>query len=185
MEKYTDNLIWTKRFIAAAIIQGAIIVGLTIYLILGQISLIKPEVARVIAGGNAGTWFTIGYILYIVVGVLGVAVSSLFYLYLERVLGKQYKDNTFAKIAAWIHLLFMNIGTVIAMSMLMFAGYVGGAAMLPVSIGGRGLNALQAHEIIGPFVEHIAGAILVILIGVISGGIGFLIINRKKEINKY
>jgi hypothetical protein len=55
MEKYTYNLIWTKRFIAAAIIQGAIIVGLTIYLILGQISLIKPEVARVIAGGNAGT----------------------------------------------------------------------------------------------------------------------------------
>jgi hypothetical protein len=57
--------------------------------------------------------------------VLGVAVSSLFYLYLERVLGKQYKDNTFAKIAAWIHLLFMNIGTVVAMSMLMFAGYIG------------------------------------------------------------
>jgi hypothetical protein len=68
-----------------------IIVGLTIYLIPGQISLIKPEVSRVIAAGNAGTWFTFGYILYIVVGVIGVAVSALFYLYLERVLGKQYK----------------------------------------------------------------------------------------------
>ena len=136
-KKQTDNLVWTRRFIAAAIIQGAIIVSLTIYLILGQISL-KPEVARVIAAGNAGTWFTFGYILYIVVGVVGVAVSAFFYLYLERVLDKQYKDNIVAKIAAWIHLLFLNVGTAAAMGMLMFAGYAGGAAMLPVAIGGRG-----------------------------------------------
>jgi putative flippase GtrA len=181
-KKQTDNqLVWTRRFIAAAIIQGAIIVGLTIYLILGQISL-KPEVSRVIAAGNAGTWFTFGYILYIVVGVLGIAVSALFYLYLEKVLGKQYKDSTVAKIAAWIHLLFLNVGTVAAMGMLMFVGYIGGAAMLPISIGGRGFNALQAHEILAPFVEPIAASIFIILIGVISGGIGFLIIHRKKMI---
>ena len=40
--------IWTRRFIGAAIIQGAIIVGLTVFLILSQISIIKPEVSRVI-----------------------------------------------------------------------------------------------------------------------------------------
>ena len=60
-------------------------------------------------------------------------------------LGKQYKDNIVAKIAAWVHLIFMNIGTVAAMGMHMFAGYIGGAAMLPVSLGGRGFNAAQAH----------------------------------------
>ncbi|MGE5601383.1 MAG: hypothetical protein ACM3TS_00070 [Clostridia bacterium] len=73
---------WARRFMAAAIIQGAAVVGLTIFLVLGQISIIKPEVSRVIAGGGAGTWFTFGYIAYIVVGVIGVAVSSLFYHYL-------------------------------------------------------------------------------------------------------
>lgn len=33
-----------------------------------------------IAGGGAGTWFTFGNVIYIV-GVIGVAVSSLFYHY--------------------------------------------------------------------------------------------------------
>jgi hypothetical protein len=46
--------IWTKRFIIAAIIQGAIIVGLTAFLVISQISFIKPEVSRVISAGNAG-----------------------------------------------------------------------------------------------------------------------------------
>jgi len=50
--------IWTKRFIAASIIQGAIIVALTIFLVLSQISILKPEISRVIASGGAGTWFT-------------------------------------------------------------------------------------------------------------------------------
>ena len=54
---------WTKRFIAAAIIQGAIIVGLTAFLVLSQISLLKPEISRVIAARCAGTWFTFGYII--------------------------------------------------------------------------------------------------------------------------
>jgi len=52
---------WTKRFIAAAIIQGAIIVALTAFLVLSQISFLKPEISRVIAEGGAGTWFTFGY----------------------------------------------------------------------------------------------------------------------------
>jgi hypothetical protein len=181
MEKYVENLIWTKRFITAAIVQGAIIVGLTVFIILGEISIIKPGISRVIASGGAGTWFTFGYIMYTVVGVIGVAVSALFYLYLERVLKKQYKDYRGAKVAAWIHLIFMNIGTVAAMGMLMFAGYAGGAAMLPASVGGQGLNAGQAHEILAPFVEPIAAAILVLIFGIICGGIGFLLVHGKKN----
>jgi hypothetical protein len=29
--------------------------------VLGQAAFVKLEVARVIAGGSAGTWFTLGY----------------------------------------------------------------------------------------------------------------------------
>ncbi len=181
METYTENLIWTKRFITSAIIQGAIIVGLTVFIILGEISIIKPGVSRVIASGGAGTWFTFGYIMYTVVGVIGVAVSALFYLYLERVLKKQYGDYRGAKVAAWIHLILMNLGTTAAMGMLMFAGYAGGAAMLPVSVGGQGFNAGQAHEILAPFVEPIAASILVLIFGIICGGVGFLIVHGKKR----
>ncbi len=171
---------WTKRFIAAAILQGAIIVGLTAFLVLSQISFLKPEVSRVIAAGGAGTWFTFGYFIYIVVGVIGVAVSAIFYFYIESVLAKQY-NSTISKALAWGHLILMNIGTTAATGMLMYAGYASGAAMLPVSIGGKGFNQGQAHQILSPFVEFISVAILILLLGVLLGGIGFLLVYKSKR----
>jgi hypothetical protein len=54
------------------------------------------------------------------------------------------------------------------MGLLMYVGYVGGAATLPVVDGG-GLNGLQAHEILGPFVEPISAAILILVAGVSAG----------------
>ena len=57
---------------AAAVVQGAVVVSLTVFLVLGQISFIKLEVSRVMAAGGAGTWFTFGYVMYILVGVVGV-----------------------------------------------------------------------------------------------------------------
>lgn len=169
------NNVWARRFTAAAIIQGAIIVALTVFLVLGQVSILKPEVSRVIASGGAGTWFTFGYLSYIVVGVIGVAVSSAFYHYLAGSLTRA------AGMLAWAHLILMNIGTSAAAGMMMYAGYQGGAAMLPTAIGGRGFDAQQAHSIMAPFVEPIAGSILAILAGVIAGGIVFLIAYRKEQ----
>jgi hypothetical protein len=167
---------WTKRFMAAAIVQGAIVAGLTVFLVLGQVSFIKPEVSRVMAAGGAGTWFTFGFVMYIIVGVIGVAVSALFYHYLESMLGKRI--STGAKALAWTHLVLMNMGAVAAMGLLMYAGYVGGASMLPQDVGGRGFNAGQAHEILISLVVPIAVAILVIVVGVVAGGIGFLVTYR-------
>ncbi|AIF82979.1 hypothetical protein NTE_00903 [Candidatus Nitrososphaera evergladensis SR1] len=164
---------WTKRFMAAAIVQGAIVAGLTIFLLLSQISFLKPEISRVIAGGGAGTWFTFGYVMYIIIGVIGVAVSALFYHYLENVVGKRMQKG--ADVLAWVHLILMNIGTVATMGMLMYAGYIGGASMLPQSVGGKGYNAGQAHEILAPFVEPISATVIMIVIGVIAGGAGFLL----------
>jgi hypothetical protein len=48
---YGSSDAWARRFMTAAIVQGAVMVGLTIFLVLGQISIIKPEVSRVIAEG--------------------------------------------------------------------------------------------------------------------------------------
>ena len=173
------SITWTNRFIYAAIIQGAIIVGLTIFLVFSQISFLKPEISRVIAAGGAGTWFTFGYVMYVVVGVIGVAVSALFYYYLEKVLAKPY-NKRLTKLLAWTHLLLMNIGTTTTMGMLMYAGYIGGAAMLPENVGGQGFNAGQAHQILAPFVEPIAIAILMLLLGIILGGVGFLLTYNRK-----
>ena len=177
------SITWTNRFICAAIIQGAIIVGLTLFLVLSQISFLKPEISRVIAAGGAGTWFTFGYVMYVVVGVIGVAVSAIFYFYLEKILAKPY-NKRLTKLLAWIHLLLMNFGTTSAMGMLMYAGYIGGAAMLPEYVGGLGFNAGQAHQILAPFVEPIAIAILILLLGIILGGAGFLLTYNKKDIHQ-
>jgi len=160
---------------AAAIIQGAIIVALTVFLVLGQVSILKPEVSRVIASGGAGTWFTFGYLSYVLFGVLGVAVSSVFYHYLRGSI------NRVAGALAWIHLILMNVGTIAAAGMMMYAGYQGGAAMLPTAIGGRGFDAVQAHSIMAPFVEPIAVSILVILLGVVAGGVAFLLGFRAQQ----
>ncbi len=170
---------WARRFMAAAIIQGAAVVGLTIFLVLGQISIIKPEVSRVIAGGGAGTWFTFGYITYIVVGVIGVAVSSLFYHYLGE--GRHGSVGRFSSGLGWTHLILMNVGITAAAAMMMLAGYQGGAAMLPSAIGGQGFDAGQAHGIMAPYVEPIAASILVLMAGVIAGGAGFLMVYRHQS----
>jgi hypothetical protein len=164
----------------AVIVQGAVIVGLTIFLVLGQISIIKPEVSRVIAGGGASTWVTFGYITYIVVGVIGVAVSSLFYHYLaERRSGGGF-GRVFNALAR-THLILMNVGITAAASMLMLAGYHGGAAMLPPDSGGQGFSAGQAHEIIAPYFVPIRVSILVLMAGVIAGGVGFLMAYRLQS----
>lgn len=167
------NGTWTKRFMVAAVIQGAVVVGLTFFLVLGQISYLKPEISRVMAAGGAGTWLTFGYVMYIIVGVIGVAVSALFYHYLEGMMSRQLTRS--AGVLAWIHLILMNFGAAAAMGMLMYAGYVGGAAMLPESVGGKGLNAAEAHEVLGSFTEPISLAILIILVGVMAGGLSFVI----------
>jgi len=171
---------WSGRFMTAAIFQGAIACGLTIFLVVGQASFIKPEVSRVMAAGGAGTWFTFGYIIFILVAVIGVAVSALFYYYLENALRQRIRGKAAA--LAWIHLVLMNLGTLAATSLLMYAGYAGGASMLPESVGGKGFDAGQAHNIMAPFVEPISAAILVIMVGILAGGIGFLITSRSSRL---
>jgi heme/copper-type cytochrome/quinol oxidase subunit 1 len=169
---------WTHRFIIAAIIQGAIIVGLTLFLIIGDATILNPQISRVIAAGNAGTWFTFGYTMYITVGVIGVAVSAIFYHYLEQI-DEKYYQNTYSKILASVHLVLMNIGSFAAMGMMMYVGYIGGSSMLPEAVGGKGYDAAQAHELMAPFVDPIGISILVLLVGVLAGGLGFVISYRR------
>ncbi len=163
---------WPVRFVAAAIVQGAAIVALTAMLVIGSAFFMKPDVARVIAGGGAGTWFTFGYLIYIIIGVIGVAVSALFY---------QLLGTKISKVLGWMHLLLMNAGTTAAAGMMMYVGYMGGGAALPQAVGGSGFNPAQVHEIIAPFVEPIGASILVTLLGVLSGGVGYLVAYRREH----
>ena len=66
---------WANRFIIAAIVQGALAAGVTSYLLYDAVYG-SPGPARIVAGGSAGTWLTVGYLGYIMLGPLAAAVTA-------------------------------------------------------------------------------------------------------------
>ena len=88
---------WAWRFIWASIIQGFIAVVLTVIIV-------EPwnyfninwyyAPSKVIAGGGGGTWMFTGYVLFLLVGVVAMAVTAIFYSYIEGTLGKAYTGLT-------------------------------------------------------------------------------------------
>jgi len=174
---------WAGRFIWAAVIQGLILTIITVWILdplqyfTGTSDYFSP--AKVIAGGSGGTWFFTGYISYLVVGVVAVAVTAIFYFYIEGVQGKVYKG--FSNILAWGHLIFMNVGVAGAMLIMMWGGYNAGYALAGTTSGGLGESALQVHEtILGQTSDPIGALILLACIGALMGGLGYIIRSRTK-----
>ena len=173
---------WSSRFIWAAVVQGLIATIITVLIVeplsfFGVNSYYSPS--KVIAGGGGGTWMFTGYILYLVIGVVAVAVTAMFYFYFEGLMGKAYRGLT--NYLAWGHLVLMNVGAAGAMLLMIWGGYTAGADAAPVSSGGLGYTALQVHEnVLGQLVNPIGALVLVAALGAVLGGLGFLIQSRKK-----
>jgi len=174
---------WAGRFIAAAIVQGLIAVIVTVLIIdpttLFNGSGLWYSASKVIAGNGPGTWLFTGYISYMVVGVMGTAVTALFYFYIEGIQGKPYKGMT--SYLAGAHLILMVVGVDVAMLLMMYGGYLAGWAIVATSSGGGGLAATQIHEqILGRLTYPIGAAILLAGLGALLGGLGFVIRSRSK-----
>lgn len=166
---------WASRFIWAAVVQGFLATIITAIIVL---PILTPAPSRVIAGGGAGTWLGVGYLSYIMVGVISVALTAIFYFYLEGVLKKSYLG--IAKVLAALHLALMNIGVIGSTWLLMLAGYEGGVGGLSTQVGGGGLDAGGIHGIIGVYTEPIGYFIIILAIGVLAGGLGYIITYRSK-----
>ncbi len=167
---------WAGRFIWAAVVQGALASFWTLFIVS---PFTVPAASRVIAGGGAGTWLFVGYSLYLVIGVVAVAVTAVFYMYIERILGKVYTGV--AKYLAWTHLVLMNAGVAGATWLMMTAGYLGGSAGLPTNVGGGGLDPGKIHEVIAAFPEPIFYFVLLAIAGVMAGGLGYLISSMSRQ----
>jgi hypothetical protein len=166
-------------FLYAAIIQGAIAAGVTFLGAFGDtFGLLPVSVARVIAGGAAGSWFTVGYLMYLIVGVVAMAVTSLFYFYIETVQGKAYKG--IVKALSWVHLVLGNVGVAGAALAAMWGGYWGAVAMAPKNVGGLGGNAGDAHLVLIVVEQPIGVFIGLALLGFFVGGLGYLLAMRSK-----
>jgi hypothetical protein len=173
---------WSSRFIWAAVAQGLVAAIVTLLIVepqtyLGINSYFSP--ARVIAGGGGGVWMFTGYILYLVVGVVAVAVTAMIYFYIESLMGKVYHGVSNA--LAWGHYIFMNIGVAGSMLLMTYGGYIAGYDAAPVSGGGLGYTDLQIHVTdLGQLENWIGGLVVLAVIGAFLGGLGFLIRSRQK-----
>ena len=165
---------WATRFVFATVIQGVLAVVLTAFL-LYQAVFGTPAASRIVAGGGAGTWLTVGYLGYLMLGLLVTAGAAFFYQFLEVRLGKRYEGWTNA--FAWANLVLWNAGVVGATWLMMHAGYRGGAAAIPTQFGGLGWNAGQIHtNIMVTYPPYIAIFIGIALAGAFLGVVGYLVV---------
>lgn len=172
---------WANRFIIVAIIQGALAAGITSWLLYDSVYG-SPGSARIVAGGGAGTWLTVGYLGYLILGPLAAAVTALFYQHLEADLRSPYKG--WPNIFAWVHIVLMNIGVVGATWLMMNDGYRGGALAItlsqqtpPLSVG-QILG--QVHvQVLSGYPTMIAPFAAMAIIGAFAGGLGYVVIWRR------
>lgn len=75
---------WTSRFIVAAIVQGAIITGFTLFFVGAQVLISGINIIQFLSLSFEGPakWFSLGYIFYLVL-VVARAVTAVFYQHLE------------------------------------------------------------------------------------------------------
>ena len=168
---------WVDRFIIAAIIQGAIITGMALVIVGIQVTYTDINIIQFLSISFDGTakWFFLGIIFHLIV-IIAVAVTALFYSNLEITLKKKFSRTL--NILASIHLIGMNVGGAGAMMIMTFAG-----------LAGIGLITLFTEGKLGPkdpaimdsFIEPIGGFIALLAIGVICGGICFIIAYRQES----
>src|SRR2546428_4046265 len=133
---------WASRFIGGTFILGGIAWAIIAALVLGNVLggvgnyTIGPASSRSVAGGGAGSWFTMGLLSYLLIGVAGIGMSALFYSHIEGTLGSPLTG--WRNIAAWIHLIVGGIGAAGASLLMTWGGFQAGAALLPTDSGGGG-----------------------------------------------
>lgn len=160
-------LAWLKRFGFASLINGVI------FLVMSMIALLSDlNVSRTIAGGSAGTWYVMGYLLLGIVGVVGIFISgAAYYLFAQANAGNVYNGKL-----AWLHLIFMDVGAVGTSLLLAWAGY-GAAAMLRAQV-----ETESVHLFLAQFENPIAVLMVVAGLGALAGivNLAATLASRKK-----
>lgn len=163
---------WGNRFILSAIIQGAIITGLTISVIGAQMLSSNVNIIQFLSLSFEGPakWFFLGYVFYMIL-VVAIATTAIFYNHLEINLEKSIRG--FRAVMAWIHLIGMNVGGAATTISMILAGLMGSGALdLILNAGNTELH--QNLAIMDQFIPPIATFAGVLSIGVIVGGISYI-----------
>jgi len=170
---------WATRFVWVAIVQGALSAMLTGFFLLGELGFMDPPISLLISATVPGIWVALGYIAYIVIGVVGMAATALFYQYLEVNLKSPYVGS--ANGLAWLHLILSNVGVIGATWLVMCAGDLTGKATLPTSLGGMGISLREVEiTILGRFLFPITAFASITIVGILLGGLGYILVYRRR-----
>ncbi len=117
-----------------------------------------------------------GFLLFLIVGVLGFATFASLYYVIPKATG-----GTINNILAWLHLVLLEIGTVVGTGLLGYAGYIGGTTMLDEIAKGTAEKDIPGivHVKIGFVVQPIGILALVAGLGVLLGVIALFLTYRK------
>jgi hypothetical protein len=166
--------VWFGRFLRLTIINGALAAGWTVFIVWPWLT---PPPSVILTEGSAGTWLPFGYLLFLILGVVAMAVTPIFYYFLEVLQGRVYYG--FRSLLATGHLVFWEVGVVGATFLMMYAGYRGGVGLLATSEGGGGLTASQVHaEILQYYIDPIFAFSLIAIVGAMLGGLGYALSER-------
>ena len=168
---------WGNRFIIAAIIQGGIITALALIIVGIQVTFTQINIMQFLSLSFEGPakWFFLGTIFYLIL-VVAIAVSAVFYIHLEINLNKTFSGAM--RILPWIHIIGMNVGGAGATMLMILVGLAGSGVLSVFSEGKLGKENIA---IIDSFVPPIGSFIGVLAIGVICGGIGYILAYTKRS----
>lgn len=158
---------WGNRFVLSAIIQGAIITGLTVSLIIMQAIFSDTSLIEFLSLSLDGPakWFFFGYFMYITL-VVSIAITAIFYNHLESNLNKKVRGKRNQLV--WAQLIGMNVGGAITTILLIVAGFVG-TGFVSFAEGEQNQAAYLTELVKLP----VAISAMVFAIGMISGGIAY------------
>jgi len=156
---------WEKRFSYAALVH---IAGAAVWT--GLAAIPDLNIPRIIAGGGSGTWYTVGYLMYILAGALGMLAFAALY----RV------SNGANGVLAWMHLVLSNVGVVGAAFLVGYAGYQAGYMQYVIPLATQGEPNIRAiHGFLSNFIEPIGVMVLVAVVGVLLGVVNLAIYMRR------
>ncbi|PIW33026.1 MAG: hypothetical protein COW27_02120 [Nitrosopumilales archaeon CG15_BIG_FIL_POST_REV_8_21_14_020_37_12] len=171
------NLRWVDKFIIAAIIQGAVITVMALVIVSIQMMNNQINIIQYLSLSFDGTakWFFLGVIFHLII-IIAVAVTALFYSHLEITLQKKFSRTS--NILAAIHLVGMNVGGAGSMMIMTYAGLAGTGLL---SVFTEGKIGPKYPAIMDSFIEPIGGFIALLAVGVVCGGLGFVLAYRNNE----
>ena len=80
---------WASRFVRMTFALGGLAWVIFVLLVLGNVLsgtgnyLFGPASSRIVAGGGAGSWFAMGILSFLLVGIGGIGFTAFFYQYVE------------------------------------------------------------------------------------------------------